>query len=312
VSTRKYDGVVSTLLALVLVAQVMTIAVRHSRHAVDSVQHTQTTISVLSQPTTAPPTPTATASATPKKHAVKKAGSVPLPSQPSAPVSQGNKPTSTGIVSRHFSLTPRLQAMVPTSTVLVHLVQNTKGYATSTASHHNQIIPASWYGYYSVLPVINSGHFRLQVRLPRRPNEDTTWVNASDVRYSRTPYAILVDLKYRRLFWFKAGQLQGSYPVGIGAANDPTPIGSYFVAFKAPPPDPSYGPFVLATSDHSTTFASFDGQNDAIVAIHGPIDAAGSIGGSGAAISHGCIRMLDPDLSHLAHIPNGTPVIVTF
>jgi lipoprotein-anchoring transpeptidase ErfK/SrfK len=306
VARRRYDGAISALLALLLVGQVMAVAVRHSRHTVSRTLPLKTTVTVV-DPGRAKPKPVSR-----KRAAKHRAGTLPIPAQPVAPEAQGNHAGSAGIVSRHWSLTPRLRAMVPTSTVLVHLLHPTHGYASATATKPNQMIPARWYGYYSVLPVINTGNFRLQVRLPRRPNESTAWVDADKVRFSRTPYAILIDLKFRRLFWFDAGQLMGSYPVGIGAANDPTPTGSYFVAFRSPPPDPSYGPFVLATSDHSTTFSSFDGQNDAIIAIHGPIDAAGAIGSSGAAISHGCIRMLDPDLAHLSGIPNGTPVIITY
>jgi lipoprotein-anchoring transpeptidase ErfK/SrfK len=310
VARRRYDGVISTLLALLLVAQVMAIAVAHSKHTVDTVRQNKQVIQV-EQPGSTVTTPKAKPRQ-PKKHHAASKGSIPLPSQPVAPAAQGSKPTNTGIASRPFTLTPRLRAMVPASTVLVHLVKNTKGYSSATAKKPDQTIPAAWYGYYSVLPVIATGNFRLEVRLPRRPNESTTWVKATSVQYSRTNYAILVDLSHRRLVKFYNGQETGSYPVGIGASDDPTPTGSYFVAFRSPPPDPSYGPFVLATSDHSDTFQGFDGQNDAIIAIHGPIDAAGSIGSTGAAISHGCIRMLDPDLSQLGNIPTGTPVIITY
>jgi lipoprotein-anchoring transpeptidase ErfK/SrfK len=120
-----------------------------------------------------------------------------------------------------------------------------------------------------------------------------------------------VDLAARRLVWFDSGRPMGSYPVGIGSPTDPTPTGSYFVAFHSPPPDPSYGPVVLATSAHSNVIQDFGG-GDAIIAIHGPIDAAGLIGSSGAAISHGCIRMQDADLSRIRGLPDGTPVIITY
>jgi lipoprotein-anchoring transpeptidase ErfK/SrfK len=302
---RRYDGVISTLLALLLVGQVMAIAVRHVHHTTTvktiPVTKTYTVIEHHKAPR----------KAAAKRKVAKQGGTLTLPQQPVAPVAQARQPTNSGIVPRSYTLTPRLRAMVPTSTVLVHLVQTTRGFATSTAKKSDQKIPAQWFGYYSVLPVINSGNFRLEVRLPRRPNGSTTWVNATAVRYSTTPYAVLVDLGFRRLFLFDAGHLMGSFPVGIGAPDDPTPTGSYFVAFRSPPPDPSYGPFVLATSDHSDTIEDFGG-NDAIIAIHGPIDEAGEIGSSGAAISHGCIRMLDPDLEHLSGIPVGTPVIITY
>jgi lipoprotein-anchoring transpeptidase ErfK/SrfK len=59
-------------------------------------------------------------------------------------------------------------------------------------------------------------------------------------------------------------------------------------------------------------FRSFDGGDDAIIAIHGPIGSDALIGNHGAAISNGCIRMHLGDLAKVVrHVPDGTPVIVT-
>jgi lipoprotein-anchoring transpeptidase ErfK/SrfK len=67
---------------------------------------------------------------------------------------------------------------------------------------------------------------------------------------------------------------------------------------------------VLVTSAHSNAITDWDASGDAIIAIHGPItsydDAA--IGTTGAAISHGCIRLHDSDLAQLSIIPAGTPL----
>ncbi|HVA08635.1 MAG TPA: L,D-transpeptidase, partial [Acidimicrobiales bacterium] len=51
-------------------------------------------------------------------------------------------------------------------------------------------------------------------------------------------------------------------------------------------------------------------SGDAIIAIHGPITSYDDsrIGATGAAISHGCIRLHDADLAQLTHIPAGTPL----
>ena len=47
-------------------------------------------------------------------------------------------------------------------------------------------------------------------------------------------------------------------------------------------------------------------------AIHGPITSYDDslIGTTGAAISHGCIRLHDADLAQLSMIPAGTPITV--
>lgn len=171
-------------------------------------------------------------------------------------------------------------------------------------------VPASWYGYPSVLPVIDQSQGWLEVRLAQRPNESTAWVPAGDVRLSTTPYRLVLDLSTEHLAVYDAGQEIGDFPAGIGTPDDPTVTGSYFVTMQVPPPDPGYGPFVLVTSAHSDTITDWEASGDAIIAIHGPIDAYddGLIGTTGAPISHGCIRLHDTDLARLATIPPGTPL----
>jgi lipoprotein-anchoring transpeptidase ErfK/SrfK len=173
-----------------------------------------------------------------------------------------------------------------------------------------QTVPGSWYGIGSVLPVIGTTPGWLDVRLAQRPDGSTAWIPATDATLSTTPDAIVVDLSTERLSLYRSGQLVLSFPAGIGAPDDPTPPGNYFLTFYAEPPDAGYGPFVLVTSDHSDAITDWDGSGDAIIAIHGPIDdeADAEIGTTGAAISHGCIRLHDADLAQLSGIPAGTPI----
>jgi len=167
-----------------------------------------------------------------------------------------------------------------------------------------------WYGRVLVLPVLRQSGSRLEVRLARRPNEATTWVNTNAVSLSSTRDAIVVDISTRHLYLFRSGVLRGAFPVGVGTPRTPTPTGTYFVAFHAPPNTPAYGPVMLETSAHSTVFQTFEGGNDAIVAIHGPIGSDAVIGDHGAAISNGCIRMHNVDLVKVARVRDGTPVIL--
>lgn len=171
-------------------------------------------------------------------------------------------------------------------------------------------VPASWFGYPSVLPVIGQTPGWLEVRLAQRPNESTTWVPAGDVTLSTTPYRLVLDLSTEHLAVYDAGQEILNFPAGIGTPDDPTVTGSYFITMKVPPPDPGYGPFVLVTSAHSDAITDWEGSGDAIIAIHGPIDAYDDslIGTTGAQISHGCVRLHDADLAQLAMIPPGTPL----
>jgi lipoprotein-anchoring transpeptidase ErfK/SrfK len=174
----------------------------------------------------------------------------------------------------------------------------------------NTVVPATWYGYPSVLPVIGSASGWVEVRLAQRPNGSTTWVPVSDVTLSSTSYQLVLNLSTEHLAVYDHGAEILDFPAGIGAPGDPTVTGNYFIAMRVPPPDAGYGPFVLVTSAHSDSIADWEGSGDAIIAIHGPITAADDalIGTTGAAISHGCIRLHDADLAQLDVIPAGTPL----
>lgn len=169
-------------------------------------------------------------------------------------------------------------------------------------------VPATWYGSPSALPVVASQPGWLEVRLAQRPNESTAWVLAGDVSVSTSVYAIVVDLATRHLTLYRQAQAVFSVPVGVGTAEDPTPTGQFFVALFASPPSPGYGAFVLVTSAHSDAITDWDHSGDAVVAIHGPLGSDAAIGTSGAAISHGCIRLHEEDLLRLRPVPVGSPV----
>jgi lipoprotein-anchoring transpeptidase ErfK/SrfK len=235
------------------------------------------------------------------------------PTTPSAPRGQtAPNPPVDLLHQRKPQASATDRALVPSETVLATLHRRTPGFHTASATRRAKSVPEGWYGRTSTLPVLAESGSRLKVRLARRPNEATTWVNRSDVILSSTDTAVLVDISQHRLFVFANRKQIGSYPVGVGLPQTPTPTGTYFLAFHAPPNGPGYGPVMLETSAHSTVFTTFEGGNDAIIAIHGPIDsyADEKIGTHGAAISNGCIRMHDRDLVKVARVPDGTPIIL--
>jgi lipoprotein-anchoring transpeptidase ErfK/SrfK len=172
------------------------------------------------------------------------------------------------------------------------------------------MVPADWYGYPSLLPVIAQQPGWVEVRLAQRPNQSTTWVQVGDVNLSSTPYRIVITLGTEHLAVYRDGQEILDVPAGVGTADDPTVSGNYFVTMQVPAPSPAYGPFVLVTAAHSDTITDWEQSGDAIVAIHGPIDSYDDalIGTTGARISHGCVRLHDADLSQLGMIPAGTPL----
>ena len=184
------------------------------------------------------------------------------------------------------------------------------GYASPESAAPSMTVPASWYGYPSKLPVITSEPGWLYVRLAQRPNGSTIWVRKSDVTLSSTTYAIEVNLTTMHLQVFDNGAQLFDFPAGVGAPDDPTPTGQYFMPMLYPSPGPGYGPFVLVTSDHSDTITDWENSGDAVIGIHGPITSYDDslIGTTGAAISHGCIRLHDADLAQLSIIPAGTPI----
>ena len=222
---------------------------------------------------------------------------------------------STSPVAAHHHPAPKkatLAAVSPPpagSTWTATLHGDTPG-SPSPGAPSNEVVPGSWYGYPSILPIIASDANWVEVRLAQRPNESVSWVPRSDITLGVTPYRIVVDLATEHLTVFNNGVEVDDFPAGIGTPDDPTVTGQYFMTMQVPPPNAGYGPFVLVTSAHSDSITDWAASGDAIIAIHGPITSYDDslIGTTGAAISHGCIRLHDADLALLSTIPAGTPI----
>jgi lipoprotein-anchoring transpeptidase ErfK/SrfK len=191
--------------------------------------------------------------------------------------------------------------------LIATLPGDVQGYASPNGPSTG-IVPGSWYGVVSTLPVIADTPGWYEVRLAQRPNESTAWIHTAGVALTSTPYRIVVNLTTMQLTLYDQGNPVLDAPAGIGAPDDPTPTGEYFVAFFAQAPSPGYGPFVLVTSAHSDAISDWEGSGDAIIAIHGPLGDDAEIGTTGAAISHGCIRLHDSDLAQLRDVPAGSPI----
>jgi lipoprotein-anchoring transpeptidase ErfK/SrfK len=195
------------------------------------------------------------------------------------------------------------------ATLLANIEGSTPAYAAPGGSLAGRVA-AVWDRAPSVLPVIGRDGDWLHVRLPQRPNGSTTWLRKSAVRLSYTPYSITIEEKPPRLLLYRYGKLAGDFPAGIGTPTDPTPTGSFFVAYFAEPPSPGYGPFVMVSSAHSNSITDWESSGDAEIAIHGPLGMDAAIGASGARISHGCVRLHLADLMKLRGVPVGTPITI--
>lgn len=146
----------------------------------------------------------------------------------------------------------------------------------------------------------------VKVRLPVRPNHRTGWIPASAVSLETVDLAVYVDLQAKTLSVQSGEEIVVRSPVAIGTAENPTPIGTFYVTDKLETPDPagSYGPFAIGLSGHSETLTEFAG-GDGQIGIHGTNDP----GTIGEAVSHGCVRLPNDVIEELASLlPLGTPV----
>jgi lipoprotein-anchoring transpeptidase ErfK/SrfK len=147
----------------------------------------------------------------------------------------------------------------------------------------------------------------IRVRLPILPNNRTGWVPRralSDWKIVRTH--LVVDLRGLRLTLYRSGRPIFGARVGVGQAQWPTPRGEFYVrnmlyGFD----DPFYGPIAYGTSARSAVLTDWPGGG--FIGIHGT-NQPGILPGR---VSHGCIRLRNPDILRLARLlPVGTPLTV--
>jgi lipoprotein-anchoring transpeptidase ErfK/SrfK len=160
----------------------------------------------------------------------------------------------------------------------------------------------------ALLVVAEDGDW-LQVALPVRPNGSTGWVRRADVELRSLDEAIVIDLAARTLTLLDGGAELLTTPVAVGAADNPTPTGTFYVVDKLDTGDPGgpYGQFAFGLSAHSDTLTEFAGGAGQ-VGIHGTNEPS-SIG---QAVSHGCVRVPGDVARRLAETVNlGTPVVIS-
>ena len=148
----------------------------------------------------------------------------------------------------------------------------------------------------------------LHVYLPVRPNGSSGWVRVSDVNLATTDYRIEVRLAEHRLLLHKGNEVVMDVPVGVGRDEVPTPGGVYYIKELLQPPTPggTYGAYAYGLSGYSPVLESFAG-GVGVIGIHGTNEPETV----GTDASHGCIRMLDEDITRLVTefgLPLGTPV----
>lgn len=130
------------------------------------------------------------------------------------------------------------------------------------------------------------------------------------------PLYLIVDRENFKLRVYEELELDRAYPIGVGRAGHETPAGSYDISNKAK--DPAWyvpdqpwagdkrGEVIPPDDPENPLVSRWLGIDDG-VGIHGT-DEPGSVG---TRASHGCIRMLVPDVEKLYdRVPVGTPVYI--
>ena len=160
---------------------------------------------------------------------------------------------------------------------------------------------------FGVLSRIRCAGEWLRVQLPVRPNGLVGWVRARDVELVRVQTRIAVDLSERRVTLYRRGREVLRVAAAIGAADTPTPTGSYYVNQRliAPNPEGPFGPAALGISAFSPVLKNW--IQGGPIAIHG----TNRPDLTGRAASHGCIRVRNPMLVRLFRAAAvGTPVVI--
>lgn len=145
-----------------------------------------------------------------------------------------------------------------------------------------------------------------RIMLGVEPNGSTGWIRASEVTLERSTDRVVVDLSAHTLQHRRGGEVIHRFRVGIGAGNTPTTPGRFFVWASLLPADPNgpYGSYLLGLSGFSDVLQSWPGGGR--LAIHGTDDPTDR----GADVSHGCVRVFNPQMDRLRDVPMGTVVVI--
>ncbi|MBA2644597.1 MAG: L,D-transpeptidase, partial [Solirubrobacterales bacterium] len=148
----------------------------------------------------------------------------------------------------------------------------------------------------------------LRVRLPTLPNNSTGWVPLQALcGYETVSTHLFVDTKRLRLRLERRGRTVLRARIGVGQKRWPTPTGEFYVRNELRGFDsPIYGPVAFGTSARSAVLTDWPGGG--FIGIHGT-NRPGILPGR---VSHGCIRLRNPDIRRLARLmPVGTPITVS-
>ena len=145
----------------------------------------------------------------------------------------------------------------------------------------------------------------MRVTLPTLPNGTSGWVPRRALgAFEISRHRLVVDLDRQRLTLLHRGRAVLRAPVGVGQRRWPTPRGTFIIRNRLERYEsPQYGPVAFGTSARSPTLT--DWPAGGFIGIHGT-DQPELLPGR---VSHGCVRLRNPDILRLARLmPVGTPV----
>lgn len=146
----------------------------------------------------------------------------------------------------------------------------------------------------------------LHVRVSRRPNGMTAWVQRDQVSLRQLDRLVLIEVGARRVTVYQGDEVLLQEPVAVGADRTPTPIGTFFVDGMVALTNTTgpYGTHQVSVAGFSDVLQSFGGGVGQI-AMHGT-NQPQLIGQN---VSNGCIRMTNEVIARMAVLaPLGTPV----
>lgn len=152
-----------------------------------------------------------------------------------------------------------------------------------------------------------SGKLWVQVRVPAFPDDAHAWVPRSALGgYVPVRTRLVVNRSQLTATLWRDGRPVFRARVGVGTASTPTPRGDFYVRNRLEKyRSPFYGPVAFGTSARSSGVS--DWPAGGFVGIHGT-NRPDLIPGR---VSHGCIRMANPDILRLARLMRvGTPLTV--
>jgi hypothetical protein len=152
-----------------------------------------------------------------------------------------------------------------------------------------------------------SGRVWSRVSLPVLPNGTAGWVPRTALGgYVLVRDRLVVDLEHLQLVLLRDGKAVFRAPVGVGRPESPTPRGQFYIRDRLTRySSPFYGPLAFGTSARSATLT--DWPAGGFVGIHGTSEPQLLPGW----VSHGCIRLRNPDILRLGRLmPVGTPLTI--